>query len=172
MLGRKRRGHVNLARFVGPVGSIRQVVKHDSCPIIATVGLDRMLRTYNTVTRKQLDCVYLKQRLNCLLMFPDDAFSTADLDGPALSEHDGNINVEDEVRDYVDSDDESDSSDHDEEDSAESTDGNVTSESEDEKVDDDDKDDVDDEESDDESSEDSHEEEERPQPAMSKRRRM
>jgi len=59
-LEKSRKGNLNLARIVGPAGSIRQVVKHQSLPMIATVGLDRMLRTYDVKKRKQLDCVYLK----------------------------------------------------------------------------------------------------------------
>lgn len=155
MFGRKRKGNINLARFVGPVGSIRQVVKHDSQPILATVGLDRMLRTYNVENRKQLDCVYLKQRLNCLLIFGDETWSSAEMD-VTVDMEDDDIDVEDEVHDYVDSEGESAS-----EDSAESTDDNVTSES--------DKD-----ESEDESGEDSDEEDEPelPQTASPKRRRI
>jgi ribosome biogenesis protein NSA1 len=153
--GRKQRkgNNINLARFEGPVGSIRQAVKHDSLPIVATVGLDRMLRTYNVETRKQLDCVYLKQRLNCLLMFGDETWS--DIGGVDLQDND-DIDVDDEVHDYVDSEDESAS-----EDSTESTDDNVTSES-DKDV------------SEDESDEDSDEEEEQelPPTALSKRRRQ
>ena len=155
MFGRKRKGNINLARFVGPVGSIRQVVKHGSLPIIATVGLDRMLRTYNVHNRKQLDCVYLKQRLNCLLMFGDETWSSADRDFTVDTGGD-EIDEEDEVHDYVDSAGESAS-----EDSAESPDDNDTSES-------------DQGESESETSEDSDEEDEQEllQTASSKRRRI
>ena len=58
----------NTGRLLGPAGSVSPIVKHESLPIVACVGLDRMLRTYDIVKRKQLDCIYLKQRLNCMLI--------------------------------------------------------------------------------------------------------
>ena len=59
-------------RFYGPAGSVKQIVKHETLPIIACVGLDRMMRTFNLNTRKQLGCFYLKQRLNSLLICDDN----------------------------------------------------------------------------------------------------
>lgn len=119
-LGKKRKGHLNLARFVGPAGSIRQVVKHSTLPIIATVGLDRMLRTYHTTTRKQLDCAYMKQRLNCLLFCNDETWTPGEESRSNVVEEEdvggGALNADDEVQDYVDSSgDEDDSSEEEEE---------------------------------------------------------
>lgn len=86
-----------VGRFVGPAGSVRQLVRHENR--IACVGLDRMLRIYDTKTRKQLHTVYLKQRLNCVLISSDAAdFNSED------NEDDGDIDQEDNVQDYVDSD--------------------------------------------------------------------
>jgi ribosome biogenesis protein NSA1 len=93
-------------RFVGPAGSIRQIVRHPTKSLIACVGLDRMLRTYHVRTRRQLDCVYLKQRLNCVLFCDDDEWSSSKGDGKSLSPDDQDLDVEDEVQDYVDSEEE------------------------------------------------------------------
>ena len=124
----RKLGHkTSMGRFVGPSGSIRQLAKHDELDIIASVGLDRMLRTYNVTNRKQLDCVYLKQRLNCLLFCRDETWSTSDQDVTQdLDDHD--IDIEDDVQDYVDSDDES--SETGDNESAESTDNDDLEEEE------------------------------------------
>ena len=115
----------NVGRFNGPAGSVRQIVKHENLPIVACVGLDRMLRTYDVNKRKQLDCVYLKQRLNCMLFCADGTwdinddeeadqeFGTSDGNGDPLPMIEGNIDDEDEVEDYVDSSAEEDGSDDD-----------------------------------------------------------
>lgn len=89
-------------RFVGPVGSVRQLVKHPSINRMAAVGLDRMLRIYDTKTRKQVSCMYLKQRVNCVLFGPDGTWGE---DGEDLDNQD--IDQDDIVRDYVASDEES-----------------------------------------------------------------
>mmetsp|Transcript_17655 Transcript_17655/g.20100 ORF Transcript_17655/g.20100 Transcript_17655/m.20100 type:complete len:114 (+) Transcript_17655:1357-1698(+) len=72
-----------------------------------------MLRTYDTKTRKQLDCIYLKQRLNCMLFCADDTwYNDEDIVGgvdESFSKDytvEGNIDEEDEVVDYIDSSDE------------------------------------------------------------------
>ena len=104
----------SVGRFCGPSGSVRQIIKHESLPIIACIGLDRMMRTFDLNTRKQLDCVYLKQRLNCMLFCSDDTWKNGspvfeqedECDQPdevQLSDLKGSINDEDEVEDYVDS---------------------------------------------------------------------
>ena len=99
----------NIGRFYGPAGSVRQIVKHERLPIIACVGLDRMLRTYDISIRKQLDCVYLKQRLNCMLFCSDDFLNSEEDESDADEKVDeeevveGDINDDDEVVDYIDS---------------------------------------------------------------------
>jgi ribosome biogenesis protein NSA1 len=116
---RNLRTATNQARFIGPAGSVRQLVKHARAPRMAAVGLDRMLRVYDTKSRKQVTCMYLKQRLNCVLM---DDTGDDDLDDSSLpdsDDYDGNrgrdFDQEDVVDDYVDSD--APSSDESEEDS-------------------------------------------------------
>ena len=95
-LGKKKKGADKAwGRFVGPCGSIRQLKKHPSSNVLACVGLDRMLRLFDCTSKKQLDCVYLKQRLNCVLFGQD---------GPWVEDQD--LDVEDDVEDYVDSDNE------------------------------------------------------------------
>lgn len=111
-LGRNSKGPANrdLARYAGPAGSVRQLKKHPTLPRLTAVGLDRMVRVYDTKTRKQLDCVYLKQRLNCVLCHQsnncepsDDASVVSDEDYDKMDDFD--IDQDDVVEDYVDSDD-------------------------------------------------------------------
>jgi len=72
---------IGLGRLVGPGGSIRELVCHPSLPYLACVGLDRKLWTWDVSKRKMMDCVYLKQRLNCALFCADDCWSADDGDG-------------------------------------------------------------------------------------------
>lgn len=112
----------NVGRFNGPAGSVRQIVKHQTLPIIACVSLDRMLRTFDIKRRKQLDCVYLKQRLNCMLFCPDKTWNNSGSLNPGREDSDeqeyrtdtedeGDIDDEDEVEDYINSSDEDSSGD-------------------------------------------------------------
>jgi ribosome biogenesis protein NSA1 len=112
-MGRESKCKANrdMGRYAGPVGSIRQLKKHPTLPRLAAVGLDRMLRVYDTNKRRQLDCVYLKQRLNCVLFHKNhiwdstgDTGAISDDDDDDLDIDDGDIDQDDEVRDYVDSD--------------------------------------------------------------------
>jgi ribosome biogenesis protein NSA1 len=99
----------NMGRYVGPAGSVRQIKKHPTLPRLAAVGLDRMLRIYDSNKRKQVDCIYLKQRVNCVIFSGDDTWDTA-LEA-TIEDHDGgsdcDIDQDDMVQDYVDSEDES-----------------------------------------------------------------
>ena len=74
-----------------------------------------MLRVYDTKKRNQIDCVYLKQRLNCVLFHTNHIWdSTADTgcssdeneDDENLDLDDTDLDQDDVVQDYVDSDDE------------------------------------------------------------------
>lgn len=116
-MGRNSKGPANqdISRYIGPVGSIRQLKKHPTLPRLASVGLDRMLRVYDTKKRNQIDCVYLKQRLNCVLFHTNHIWdSTADTgcssdeneDDENLDLDDTDLDQDDVVQDYVDSDDE------------------------------------------------------------------
>lgn len=91
-------------RLVGPGGSVRQMV---ACPQgLAAVGLDRMLRVY--AQQKQVACVYLKQRLNCLLVGQQQEQEHDTTNVSDAEDHD--IDQEDDVNDYVDSSDDNSSS--------------------------------------------------------------
>lgn len=112
-LGRKSKGpaYRDMPRFAGPAGSIRQLRKHPTQPRLIAVGLDRMLRVYDTKTTKQLDCVYLKQRLNSVLVHTDEEWDPHEeagvvSDDDAINMDDVDIDQDDVVEDYVDSDDE------------------------------------------------------------------
>mmetsp|Transcript_22496 Transcript_22496/g.64699 ORF Transcript_22496/g.64699 Transcript_22496/m.64699 type:complete len:519 (-) Transcript_22496:71-1627(-) len=101
-------GKGTVGRYAGPGGSIRKIEKHPTLPILACVSLDRMLRTFDTKKRKMLDCVYLKQRLGSILFCDDPTWSFDGSGDNAVAddgEEEGDINMEDEVEDYVDSED-------------------------------------------------------------------
>ena len=124
-------GTSSLGRYVGPAGSVRQIAKHPTLPIVAVVGCDRMLRTYNTQTQKIVDCVYLKQRLNCVLACPEgqtegfDEDEVVEVVGDGVA---GNMDQDDVVEDYVNtSDEENDFEDENDSDSA-SEDGSTEEE--------------------------------------------
>jgi ribosome biogenesis protein NSA1 len=116
-LGRKLKGPANkdMARYVGPAGSVRQLKKHPTLPRLAAVGLDRMLRVYDTDKRKQLDCVYLKQRLNCALFCNDKTWGSEgdDDEDDDVDPDDLDIDQDDVVKDYIDSDEEQEEGDDD-----------------------------------------------------------
>ncbi|KAL3939499.1 MAG: hypothetical protein SGBAC_005784 [Bacillariaceae sp.] len=101
----KRKENNNLGRYVGPAGSVRQLKKHPTLPRVAAIGLDRMLRIYDTKSRKQLDCIYLKQRLNCVLFGSQDTWELGEPEDHTM-DSDQDIDLDDVVEDYVDSDDE------------------------------------------------------------------
>ena len=121
---RKAKEEISLGRLVGPGGSIKQLCIHPTLPYIACVGLDRKLWTWDVNKRKMMDCIYLKQRLNCFLFCEDESWNNEndnddgsdgenekydyDIDGEG-----GMENEEDEVEDYVNSDDDNSNDDDD-----------------------------------------------------------
>lgn len=105
-LGRdlKTAANKDMGRYVGPAGSVRQLKKHPTLPRLAAVGLDRMLRIYDTKKRLQLDCIYLKQRINCVLMHSDGTWDGNGSAVDVVDPEDVDIDQDDIVQEYVDSD--------------------------------------------------------------------
>jgi ribosome biogenesis protein NSA1 len=105
-LGRDLKAAANkdMGRYVGPAGSVRQLKKHPTLPRLAAVGLDRMLRIYDTKKRLQLDCIYLKQRINCVLMHSDGTWDGNGSAVDVVDPEDVDIDQDDIVQEYVDSD--------------------------------------------------------------------
>ncbi|XP_013382199.1 WD repeat-containing protein 74 [Lingula anatina] len=54
--------------YKGFAGGIRCIQCHPTLPLVASCGLDRHLRIHDTNTKELLHKVYLKSRLNCLLL--------------------------------------------------------------------------------------------------------
>lgn len=52
----------------GLSGSVRSLQCHATQPLVASCGLDRFLRIHNLEDRRLVHKVYLKSRLNCLLL--------------------------------------------------------------------------------------------------------
>ncbi|XP_071962870.1 WD repeat-containing protein 74-like [Antedon mediterranea] len=69
-----RMAHIDLRNkqilkvYPGFAGSIRCIGIHSTEPLVATCGLDRFLRLHNIHTAEVIHKVYLKSKLNCLLM--------------------------------------------------------------------------------------------------------
>ncbi len=112
---KRAKEEIGLGRLVGPGGSIRQLAMHPTLPYLACVGLDRKLWTWDVTKRKMMDCIYLRQRLNCLLFCDDGSWKDVDDEGaPGGEDGDGDRGqydegveegeMEDEVEDYIDSD--------------------------------------------------------------------
>ena len=109
-------GRGTAGRYAGAGGSIKELACHPTLPVLTSVSYDRMLRTYDVSKRKMLDCVYLKQRLTSMLFCDDPTWSVDTLAGNAEAIAGfgeggwenvaacGDINEEDEVEDYMDSD--------------------------------------------------------------------
>ncbi|KAG8564262.1 hypothetical protein GDO81_016396 [Engystomops pustulosus] len=66
-----RKGRL-LCSLKGNAGSVRSIQCHKSMPIVASCGLDRFLRLHSLTDKKLLHKVYLKSRLNCLLLTSRD----------------------------------------------------------------------------------------------------
>jgi ribosome biogenesis protein NSA1 len=101
---------IGLGRLVGPGGSIRQLCMHPTLPYLACVGLDRKLWTWDVNRGKMIDCIYLRQRLNCCLFCDDESWDNAngnDNEDGMVKYNEGvnDDDMEDEVEDYVDSED-------------------------------------------------------------------
>lgn len=60
----------------GLAGAVRGLQCHASQPVVASCGLDRFLRIHSLDDRKLLHKVYLKSRLNCLLLASRDLEDT------------------------------------------------------------------------------------------------
>lgn len=56
----------------GLAGGVRWLQCHSSQPVVASCGLDRFLRIHSLEDRKLQHKVYLKSRLNCLLLVSRD----------------------------------------------------------------------------------------------------
>ena len=112
---------IGLGRLAGPGGSIRQLVNHPTSKpnVLACVGLDRKLWTWDVSKKKKngmkkpLDCVYLKQRLNCILFCEDgddnenktdNDYEESGMEGGSMTRSRNELE-EDAVEDYIDSDD-------------------------------------------------------------------
>ncbi|KAG0413327.1 hypothetical protein HPB47_009515 [Ixodes persulcatus] len=73
LLDLRRKGMVHV--FKGMAGSVRSVVCHPTLPLVASCGLDRFFRLHDLHTHMLLSKMYLKSRLNCLLLRTDFSVS-------------------------------------------------------------------------------------------------
>ena len=88
--------------YKGNTGSVRDIAIHPTLPRLATVGLDRIMRVFDSESRQQLHRVYLRQQLNAVLftseeevkMFAEEESEESDVDNVSdvneSSDMDGN----------------------------------------------------------------------------------
>jgi len=85
--------------YKGNTGSVRDIAIHPTLPRLATVGLDRIMRVFDSESRQQLHRVYLRQQLNAVLftseeevkMFAEEESEESDVnDVNESSDMDGN----------------------------------------------------------------------------------
>ena len=58
--------------YKGNTGSVRDIAIHPTLPRLATVGLDRIMRVFDSESRQQLHRVYLRQQLNAVLFTSEE----------------------------------------------------------------------------------------------------
>ena len=74
--------------YKGNTGSVRDIAIHPTLPRLATVGLDRIMRVFDSESRQQLHRVYLRQQVNAVLftseeevkMFAEEESEESDVD--------------------------------------------------------------------------------------------
>eukprot|EP01127_Copromyxa_protea_P001533 TRINITY_DN11508_c0_g1_i1.p1 TRINITY_DN11508_c0_g1~~TRINITY_DN11508_c0_g1_i1.p1 ORF type:complete len:382 (+),score=84.49 TRINITY_DN11508_c0_g1_i1:32-1177(+) len=65
-----RRKFARIGGFKGVAGALRSIAFHPEEPLVTAVGLDRFLHIFNVNTRASVEKVYLKQRMNVVLVSP------------------------------------------------------------------------------------------------------
>lgn len=78
--------------YKGNTGSVRDIAIHPTLPRLATVGLDRIMRVFDSESRQQLHRVYLRQQLNAVLftseeevkMFAEEESEESDVDNESV----------------------------------------------------------------------------------------
>ncbi|KAL8184241.1 UNVERIFIED_CONTAM: hypothetical protein K2H54_010731 [Gekko kuhli] len=81
----------------GFAGSIRAIQCHPALPLVASCGLDRFLRVHNLHHKRLEHKVYLKSRLNCLLLTSREKWENEGLDSPAELQGDVKEEEDDEI---------------------------------------------------------------------------
>lgn len=89
-----RKGLVR-GRLKGFSGGVRSLQCHASQPLVASCGLDRFLRIHSLEDRRVQHKVYLKSRLNCVLL------GSQDLQGGGEEGAEGEVKEEGEEEDEV-----------------------------------------------------------------------
>ena len=79
----------------GSTGSVRGLCRHPTQPLLFSVGLDRFLRVFDTVKRRQKCAVYLKQYTNALTLLPAQTSGSTLEQGDAESNEDVGANIRD-----------------------------------------------------------------------------
>ncbi|XP_029470689.1 WD repeat-containing protein 74 isoform X2 [Rhinatrema bivittatum] len=81
----------------GFAGSVRSIQCHASLPLVASCGLDRFLRVHNIEDKQLQYKVFLKSRLNCLLMTGRESWEQEEEEIPSVAQHELKEEEEDEI---------------------------------------------------------------------------
>ena len=103
--------------YKGNTGSVRDIAIHPTLPRLATVGLDRIMRVFDSESRQQLHRVYLRQQLNAVLF-------TSEEEVKMFAEEESEESDVDDVNEASDVDDVNEASDMDDVNEASDMDGN------------------------------------------------
>lgn len=107
--------------YKGNTGSVRDIAIHPTLPRLATVGLDRIMRVFDSESRQQLHRVYLRQQLNAVLftseeevkMFAEEESEESDVDNASDVDDVNDVNDMDDVNEASDGNDGNEASDMD-----------------------------------------------------------
>ena len=103
--------------YKGNTGSVRDIAIHPTLPRLATVGLDRIMRVFDSESRQQLHRVYLRQQLNVVLFTSEEEVK---MFAEEESEEESDVDNESDVNDMNEASDISDATDANEKESSDS----------------------------------------------------
>jgi len=77
-----------LGAYRGSGGALRDIMHHPdpSMPVVASVGLDRFLKIHHSITRRLIKRIYLKQKMNCILVSAETPSEDQDEDADVWGE--------------------------------------------------------------------------------------
>lgn len=107
--------------YKGNMGSVRDIAIHPTLPRLATVGLDRIMRVFDSESRQQLHRVYLRQQLNAVLFTSEEEVK---MFAEEESEEESDVDNESDVNEASDMDDVNEASDGNDRNEASDMDGN------------------------------------------------
>lgn len=88
-----RNGRI-VGAYRGFAGTVKQLAFHPTQPLLVSCGLDRFLRLHSATTRALVTKAYLKQRLNCFLISPENGPAGESSSAPPIATQQPSQSVE------------------------------------------------------------------------------